>query len=520
MDHSEQAKELAQEAWAVLVAGLGHEWERLSEADLGGIETCLQGVLRGIGGALVAGLARRRLAHLAGRSVQCPGCGGAVRLVDGARPRTLVGLVGEVRLSRPWYHCTTCQEGHAPLDAVWGLGRQAVTPGLARVACRDGLEAAFGQGADLLAEHLGVHLAEETVRHLTEAMGQVVEVDQADRTQWALPADQPAPALLAVELDGVLLHERERWVETKVGRVAVLGPGLVVDQETGDRHLALGPSAYCAAVGSVDVFWPRLARDAVRAGLGRRIQTVVVLADGAEWIWAQARLHLQLPGVEVVEIVDFYHATEHLGTVAAAVFGPGSLRAADWLDRQCHRLRHQGVAPIQVALAALQPQTDTATDEVRKACGYFTTHAARMAYPAFRARLFPIGSGAIESTAKNLIQARQTQAGMRWTLIGAQQVASLRALHRSARWTAFWQTQPLRRLQVLRSSRTAPWRPSSPRSSSAGRRSSSSSPRSGRKSAAASSPPPVTRRRPRHCVSRPAPSASSRSPSSVTSPRS
>ncbi len=102
MDHSEQAAGLAQEALGVLVARLAQEWETLTGADLGGIERCLQEVLRGAGGALVAGLARRRLAGLAGTTVRCGRCGGAVRLVDGGRERRLVGLVGEVRLSRPW----------------------------------------------------------------------------------------------------------------------------------------------------------------------------------------------------------------------------------------------------------------------------------------------------------------------------------------------------------------------------------------------------------------------------------
>ena len=74
-----------------------------------------------------------------------------------------------------------------------------------------------------------------------------------------------------------------------------------------------------------------------------------------------------------------------------------------------------------------------------------------MDYPAFRARLFPLGSGAIESTVKNLIQQRQVLAGMRWTREGAHFVANLRALHRSVgRWDAFWRAQPLRRLQALR----------------------------------------------------------------------
>lgn len=84
---------------------------------------------------------------------------------------------------------------------------------------------------------------------------------------------------------------------------------------------------------------------------------------------------------------------------------------------------------------------------------------ARMDYPAFRAELLPIGAGAIESTAKNLIQARQTQAGMRWTRQGAQRVASPPALHRSGRWQAFWASQPLARLRLLRAPPAAPAAP-------------------------------------------------------------
>jgi hypothetical protein len=77
--------------------------------------------------------------------------------------------------------------------------------------------------------------------------------------------------------------------------------------------------------------------------------------------------------------------------------------------------------------------------------GYFTAQAARMDYPRFVARRFPIGSGAVESTCKALIAARTKGAGMRWSQAGVQAVASLRALHRSGRWAHFWQTQPQRR---------------------------------------------------------------------------
>ncbi len=121
-----------------------------------------------------------------------------------------------------------------------------------------------------------------------------------------------------------------------------------------------------------------------------------------------------------------------------------------WLDRPCHALRHEGVTPVRAALAALAPQDAAGEDVVRTVRAYGVAHTARMAYPSFRARLFPLGSGAIESTVKHLMQQRPVLAGMRWTREGAHAVIHLRALHRSVgRGEAFWRSQPLRRLHAL-----------------------------------------------------------------------
>ncbi len=95
-----------------------------------------------------------------------------------------------------------------------------------------------------------------------------------------------------------------------------------------------------------------------------------------------------------------------------------------------------------VALSELTAADEVGREEVRKAIGYFTENASRLNYPQFIARQLPIGSGAVESTCKVLIEEREKGAGMRWSKTGAQAVATLRALHRSGRWRAFWQTHP------------------------------------------------------------------------------
>lgn len=165
-----------------------------------------------------------------------------------------------------------------------------------------------------------------------------------------------------------------------------------------------------------------------------------MLGDGAEWIWRAAGSFLGVPGVRVGDIVDIYHAYQHLWTVGNAVFGLGTEHAAAWVAPLKDALYSQGVGPV---LAALTPAPPEAAEIIRQAQAYFTTHAPRMNYPAFVAAQYPIGSGAIESTAQALIAAREKGAGRRWQRPGAQTVARLRAVVRSGQWAAFWQTAPL-----------------------------------------------------------------------------
>jgi hypothetical protein len=449
MDRSVRIAGVVAEVGQLLQQGLERLWDAGLDRDLGEVEGHLQQLFRQAGGHILAGLAAAQVATLEQRRPLCAQCGRDLRRV-GMRPRYVLGLVGEAQIERPYYQCTHCGTGVSPLDEVWGLGSGVLSPGLARVVGRDGVEAPFGQAASLVAEHLGVEVSEDLVRQTTERLGWLADADQAVRPTGVPAPKEAVPDTLVVELDGGQIHLRQAWHELKVGRAAPLGPTTVADPQDGDRHYLLGPSCYAAGLETCDAFWPRLAREAVRAGLGRWVKRVVVLADGAEWIWHQAGTQLALPGVEVVEILDFYHAGEHLAQAATAVYGAQSEVGKKWLDHQCHALRHEGVAPVLRALDALAPQDAAGVDEVRKVRAYVVAHTARMDYPSFRARLFPLGSGAIESTVKNLMQQRQVLAGMRWTQEGAHAVVNLRALHRSVgRWEAFWRSQPLRRLRAL-----------------------------------------------------------------------
>ena len=333
-----------------------------------------------------------------------------------------------------------------------GLGDERLSPALAQVVCEQAQKDSFAAASVSVQSSLGAYVAEETVRRVAEAVGRLVEHDQADPAAWAVPATA-VPACLLVETDGIHTPLLDGYHETKVGRVAALGPEVRTDPETGRATLVLQSSTFCTGLESSEDFFPRLVREAYRAGLTRGVRRVVFLGDGAAWIWAQVQAQFGYRGVEVVEIVDFFHASEHLGEVAAAVYGPGTLAARTWWAEQRHALLQHGVPPVLTALAicANLDLTEDARAAVRRNREYFTERAARMDYPVFIARQLPIGSGAVESACKQLITQREKGAGMRWSAPGAHGIAQLRALYHSAhaRWDTFWASRPLTRLRLL-----------------------------------------------------------------------
>jgi len=450
MDRTELSSAIIQEMQAVMGDALATVVPELLTADLATLEQRVQQVGRVILGGLIERVAAGQAQGLP-RPARCPVCHGALKRRE--RPRPLVGLVGDYTLQRAYYWCAACKRGEAPLDAALGLGPGDVSPGLARVVARTAVDATFTPAVEQVQEALGATLSDETARRLAERIGAAAEAQtQAAITRarqgqpvWADAEIKRADdtTILVIEVDGVLVHQEAGWHEMKVGTLAPLGPGLHSDPTHGRATLAWGAASYGVGGEDAEHFWWRVYVEALRRGLGTpAVRSVVVLGDGAHWIWDRARAFVGLPGVEVVEIVDIYHAYGYLWAVGNALYGAGSLRAAAWVEPLKDQLYLYGAVPVLAALTALEPRTADVVQAIDDAQTYFTRNVARMDYPRFVARQLPIGSGAVESACKCLVEARLKQAGMRWGGLGSQAIASLRAVQRSGRWAAFWQTHP------------------------------------------------------------------------------
>jgi len=181
--------------------------------------------------------------------------------------------------------------------------------------------------------------------------------------------------------------------------------------------------------------------EALRRGHGR-IEQTVYLGDGAPWIWNNARLNF--PGA--VQILDFYHAAEHLGTLAGAFEGPGSKKAGSFQTRWAKKLKRTSIKPILTsARRLLKKRSDQMTSEqletVRREMEYFETNARRTRYGHFREKGYFIGSGVIEAGCKTVVGRRMKQSGMFWGETGSEALLGIRCQILGPNFEAAWQAR-------------------------------------------------------------------------------
>jgi hypothetical protein len=330
--------------------------------------------------------------------------------------------------------------GFSPLDQTLELlPYTSLTPSLLAGAIRLGARLPFAQAAEELAYFTGVQLSAETVRRWTEAAGAVqLEQETAALAQLlrTLPEPPAGPACQQLSADGAMVPlVGGSWTEVKT-----LVLGTVHTNPAAPRHTsAWSYFARCAA--AEDFSW-QATLETHRRGTSRA-GTVVAVQDGA--VWLQGLVDLQRP--DAVRILDFAHAVEHLGQVAQALFGTGTLAASEWLGQQAHTLRHGDPAAVVQRLAVLEQAIQTGQQavaqpdagEVVAACsGYLGQRLAQLQYRQFAAAGYPIGSGSVESAHKLLVEARLKGSGMHWTVANVNRLLVLRCLLHNGRWAEGW----------------------------------------------------------------------------------
>lgn len=374
----------------------------------------------------------------------CP-CGQPAHY-KGAASRTLVTQAGLLTFRRAYYYCGACQTGFYPLDRALGLGPGQFSEGVQAGVCRLGAELPFERAAATYTALTGVPISARAVARVTEARGAAWEEELAEERAallagTALPAAAPRlpdAGRWVVALDAARACFRDGWHEIKIGVVGRAQPTQRPGRDPGSWRpgAQVGKQSYLAHVGSMSGAAERLYAEVVRRGCDPGEEAVLCVGDGAPSIWNEFATHFP----RRVEILDWYHAVEHIWAAGNGVFGEGTAPAAAWVAARKEELWAGDVPAVVRALqtaAAQESRGGAAAEEVH----YFTTNAGRMAYAVYRAAGYPLGSGIVESGCKQVVGQRAKGAGMRWRAAGVQAVLTLRASLLSGEWEALWATR-------------------------------------------------------------------------------
>ena len=429
----EAAVEKAKAAVAGEMEGLARWLVEHREADLRELEEGLiekgHTLLMGLLGAVL----RDAPAAQSWREHSCAECKGRMRGL-GEREKWLHTSVGHHRLQRACYYCGRCKRTEAPLDHQLGIDQSGRSPRLVEAMAILGAELAFPQARERLSKLcLGVEVGVSQLEELTEAVGRSLEAERLAELEGAwrepyklrvLPKVESQHAELVIALDGVMVPEKAGYHEVRTAAVAGCELG---QQPRGWR--------YVVHTEDVQTFGRLVWCEAWRQGL-QTAKLVVVLGDGAEWIWRLARWHLP----RSVQILDLWHASEHLWAAGEALYGQGDARVQPWVEAAKERLLAGQVLECLRDWEQLQASN---AGEWSQQLTYLRNQAARMRYDEYLSQGLPVGSGAVESANQHVVGVRVKQAGMRWSRAGIRGVLALRALLRSGQWDAWWQAHPL-----------------------------------------------------------------------------
>ena len=370
--------------------------------------------------------------------LRCGDCG--KRMARRARRLSARWLLGRLELVRGYWTCCG-RGGRCPLDEELGVkGRDGTraTPELVRAVAPLAAETSFERSAALASGLLGFSVNAKWMERMAKRLGSEMAAEDASESVETVAAPSET---MCCGIDGTGVPVRPGEASEDRGRdggKARTREAKVVAFRCGDG--SAGGSRRSAAIDSAasrdvdaepSAFAARLWREARRSGFATA-RVKVVLGDGAKWIWNVAAE--VFPGA--VEIVDLWHAQEHVWEAGRAVYGAETALCEAWSKKVCAALSAGRLDEVLAALGA-----HAGHDEARRCAGYVEANRARMRYPEFRAAGLPVGSGVVES-ACGTVAGRLKRGGMRWSVErGANPVLTLRCWWLDGRHDGFFKAR-------------------------------------------------------------------------------
>ena len=416
--------------------------------DFEAVEMATRASLHKAGAAVLTGLLAMCGGHAA--TVACA-CGAEAHYHD-QRSRQLLTAVGPVEFERAYYVCPHCHRGQSPRDGELDVEATHYSPGVRRMMAVVGSESSFDQSREQLALLAGLEVTAKAVERQAESIGSDIaareEAEIRRAKQLQLPeACAPCVPVLYIEMDGTGVPVVKAETEDRTGKIdgqpahtREVKLGCVFTQTTTDKEgrpvRDEGSTSYVGAIETAENFGLRIYTEAWQRGWSRAKKRVVI-GDGAVWIWNLADQHF--PGA--VQIVDLYHARQHLCELSAKLFSSNERDRSRWMARTLKQLDQGKIEAVVQTLREIRPSHPELARLVTNEADYFERNADRMRYPAFRSQNLFVGSGVIEAGCKTVIGTRLKRSGMFWTVRGANAIIALRCTRLSGRLEDYWESR-------------------------------------------------------------------------------
>ena len=421
------------------------------DLDLEAIEMLVRSAMHQVGAAVLTKLLCFAAPAADQRTVPCA-CGQQAHFRE-LRSKPILTAVGQVQVSRPYYLCPHCHRGQFPADVELDIENTELSPGVRRMQAVVGQEAPFDRGRQRMKLLADLEVTTKSVERTAEAIGENIAAREQLEIGRAVQLDLPivlvatVPALY-VQMDGTGIPAvpketvgRQGKTEGQPSHTREVKLGCVFTQTSWDEEgfpiRDPGSTTYTGAIETAEQFGKRIYLEAWNRG-SSRAEKLVVMGDGAEWIWNLADQHF--PGA--VQIVDLYHARQHLWDLARWLHPNDEVKQKAWMKVHQRRLLDKG--KIEKLVAALRSAVSTnpeVIERIRIEADYFERNEERMRYPKFRRQHLFVGSGVIEAGCKTVIGSRLKQSGMFWTVRGANAIIALRCAYLNGRFEDYWESR-------------------------------------------------------------------------------
>ncbi len=423
---------------------------KTGHVDLEAVELMMRSAMHRAGAAGMTQLLRFPVPPPDKRALPCP-CGHTARYQE-LRSKSVLTALGRVELSRPYYLCSQCHKGQFPADAELDVDNTEYSPGVRRMLAVVGQEAPFDHGRQQMESLADLKVTTKAVERTAESIGADIAAREQQQIQRSLQLDLPIVMgarvpFLYVLMDGTGVPVVKKETEGRAGkrpgepahtREAKLGCVFTQTKWDAEGYPIRDPDSttYTGAIETADEFGKRIYLEAWNRGWSRA-EKKVVIGDGAEWIWNIAQE--QFPGA--VQIVDLFHARQHLWDLARKLFPLDKAERERWIATEQDKLDRGNIEELVRSLRAIQTADSDLSKEIFTQADYFDKNRERMRYPKFREQHLFVGSGVIEAGCKTVIGGRLKQSGMFWTVRGANAIIALRCCQMNGEFEDYWESR-------------------------------------------------------------------------------